>query len=288
MRMMRGDRIGLIGPNGIGKSTLLNILLGKLTPTQGKITLGTQLEIIYFDQLRQALDLEKTVTENVVQGSDFVEINGKKQHIISYLADFLFTPARARTPVKALSGGECNRLLLARLFSEPANLIVMDEPTNDLDLETLELLEELLCHYQGSLLLVSHDRSFLDNVVTSTLVFEGHGVIKDYVGGYHDWLQQTNAATTATKSKIQSAKPAELTPQKKSIKLSYKEQKELSDLPMRIEKLEAEHQTLQKIIATTEFYQQEPGAIKQIMEKLKQLSVELECAYQRWTELEKK
>jgi len=189
--IMRGDRIGLIGPNGIGKSTLLNILLGNLIPDQGTVKLGTKLQVAYFDQLRQALDLEKTVVENVVQGTDFLEVNGKRLHVISYLADFLFSPQRARTPVKALSGGECNRLLLAKLFSMPANLLVMDEPTNDLDIETLELLEELLGDFPGTLLLVSHDRAFLDDVVTSTLVFQGQGKIKEYVGGYQDYLRQT-------------------------------------------------------------------------------------------------
>jgi ATP-binding cassette subfamily F protein uup len=181
---MRGDRIALVGPNGIGKSTLLNILLKNLEPSEGKVIHGTQLNIAYFDQLREALDLEKTVIDNVAEGNDTIEINGKQRHIMSYLGDFLFTPARALTPVKALSGGECNRLLLARLFSRPSNLLVLDEPTNDLDIETLELLEELLSQYQGTLLLVSHDRSFLDNVATSLLVFAGHGKIIEYIGGY--------------------------------------------------------------------------------------------------------
>jgi len=190
IRIMRGDKIGLIGPNGVGKSTLLNILLGNLTPQQGTVIQGTKLQVAYFDQLRQALDPEKTVIDNVAEGRESVEIGGKTLHIISYLADFLFTPQRALTPVKALSGGECNRLLLARLFTQPANLLVMDEPTNDLDIETLDLLEELINNYQGTLLLVSHDRTFLDNVVTSTLIFEGQGKIKEYVGGYQDWLRQ--------------------------------------------------------------------------------------------------
>ncbi|MCE3238763.1 MAG: uup [Gammaproteobacteria bacterium] len=184
LRVMRGDRIALVGPNGIGKSTLLNILLKNLEPSEGKVIHGTQLNIAYFDQLREALDLEKTVIDNVAEGNDTIEINGKQRHIMSYLGDFLFTPARALTPVKALSGGECNRLLLARLFSRPSNLLVLDEPTNDLDIETLELLEELLSQYQGTLLLVSHDRSFLDNVATSLLVFAGHGKIIEYIGGY--------------------------------------------------------------------------------------------------------
>ncbi len=193
-RIMRGDKIGIIGPNGVGKSTLLNLLLGKLTPTSGSIRLGSQLEVAYFDQLRAALDLEKSVRDNVSGGSDKVEVNGKSRHVISYLQDFLFDPGRAMQPVNALSGGERNRLLLARLFTRPANLLVLDEPTNDLDIETLELLEELLVDYQGTVLLVSHDREFLDNVVTSTLVFEGDGRVNAYVGGYADWQRQAQDA----------------------------------------------------------------------------------------------
>jgi len=234
VRIMRGDRLGLIGPNGSGKSTLLNILLGKLKPEQGKVTLGTQLEVVYFDQERRALDLEKTIIDNVVQGSDFVEINGQRKHIMSYLSDFLFTPQRARTPVKALSGGECNRLLLARLFSQPANLLVMDEPTNDLDLETLELLEELLSTYPGTLLLVSHDRAFLDNVVTSTLVFEGQGRIQEFVGGYQDWLHQAKPNSLTSPPKITSTKRRSSEKTKPLKKLNYKEQKELLDLPNKL------------------------------------------------------
>lgn len=289
MRIMRGDRIGLIGPNGIGKSTLLNILLGQLVPQQGSITLGTNLKIAYFDQLRHALDLEKTVAENVGQGSDTVEVDGKKRHIISYLADFLFTPQRAMTPVKALSGGECNRLLLARLFSTPNNLLVLDEPTNDLDIETLELLEELLAQYKGTLLLVSHDRAFLDNVVTSTLIFAGDGVIQEYIGGYQDWLRQKN--------RNQPGKPVVKTIEnEKSIKekntqlkkLSFKEQKELAELPKLIEKLEAEQTELQTLTANAQFYQQSQEAIAKTMQQLKALEEVLLDAYQRWEALETK
>jgi ATP-binding cassette subfamily F protein uup len=286
VRIMRGDRIGLIGPNGVGKSTLLNILLGNNAPEHGKVTLGTKLQVAYFDQLRQALDLNKTVIDNVAQGSDMIEIDGKKRHIISYLGDFLFTPQRAMTPVKSLSGGECNRLLLARLFSQPSNLLVMDEPTNDLDIETLELLEELLNSYEGTLLLVSHDRAFLDNVVTSTLVFEGEGKIEEYIGGYHDWLRQRKVPVSATKP----ATPKVATPEKAkpatTKKLSLKEQKELSELPKLIEKLEAEQAKLQAITLEPPFYQQDQKTIADSLDKLNKLTAELEQTYSRWEELE--
>ncbi len=288
LRVMRGDRIGLIGPNGIGKSTLLNILLKNIAPQQGTVTHGTKLEIAYFDQLRAALNLEKTVAENVTQGSDTIEINGVKRHIISYLADFLFSPQRAMTTVKALSGGECNRLLLARLFSRPNNLLVMDEPTNDLDIETLELLEELLVNYPGTLLLVSHDREFLDHVVTSTLVFVGNGKIEEYIGGYQDWLQQRKSIA-ASVSAAQKNTAGKLTAEKNkpNKKLSYKEQQELKALPQRIEKLDAEITELQQQIAAPEFYQKDSAIITQTMTKLTKLTADLEQAYQRWEELEK-
>jgi ATP-binding cassette subfamily F protein uup len=281
LRVMRGDRIGLLGPNGVGKSTLLNILLGNLTPTKGKVSRGTKLQVAYFDQLRQALDLEKTVIENVVQGSDTIEVNGSKRHIMSYLGDFLFTPQRAMTPVKALSGGECNRLLLARLFSQPANVLVLDEPTNDLDIETLELLEELLSHFQGTLLLVSHDREFLDNVVTSTLVFSGDGKIEEFIGGYRDWQEQQKKSlpvkqeTTEKKEKIRANK-----------KLSYKEQKELAELPQKIENLEKAVAELQTEMSSVDFYKNTPDKVANTIEKLKQLETELETAYERWSLLD--
>ncbi len=286
IRIMRGDHIGLIGPNGIGKSTLLNILLGNLTPQQGTIIQGTKLQIAYFDQQRMALDLEKSVIDNIVTGSDMIEINGRKQHIISYLADFLFTPQRALTPVKALSGGECNRLLLARLFSQPANLLIMDEPTNDLDIETLELLEELLNQFAGTLLMVSHDRVFLDNVVTSTLVFEGEGKVIEYIGGYEDWVSQhkSNPKNMSIVKKIE--KQRDKTPAKQSRKLSYKEQKELDELPKKIEDLEKEQDELQRRVSSSEFYKQDAESITQTMQKLKQLEEDLKRAYQRWDELE--
>ncbi len=283
LRIMRGDRVALVGPNGIGKSTLLNILLKNIEPSTGKVIHGTQLKIAYFDQLRQALDLEKTVLDNVAEGNDTIEINGTKKHIISYLSNFLFTPQRALTPVKALSGGECNRLLLARLFSRPSNLLVLDEPTNDLDIETLELLEELLSDYQGTLLVVSHDRSFLDNVVTSTLMFTGQGKIIEYIGGYQDALNQ---AKKPAKSAIPTVKKtAEDTP-RNNTKLTYKEQKELQELPEKIQQLEKKQILLQEMIAQGDFYKKDPAETTAVLEDLENNTVALEQAYQRWQDLE--
>jgi ABC transport system ATP-binding/permease protein len=288
IRIMRGDRIALIGPNGVGKSTLLNILLGNTKPQQGTVLLGTKLEIAYFDQLRQALDLEKTVIDNVAQGSDMLEVNGKKRHVISYLGDFLFTPQRARTPVKSLSGGECNRLLLARLFAQPANLLVLDEPTNDLDIETLELLEELLNSFEGTLLLVSHDRAFVDNVVTSTLVFEGNGKIGEYIGGYADWLKHaksqdvSNSKTVAIKSQSLVKNKDQDLPKK----LSLKEQKELSELTQQIESWETDLNKLQTLINEPSFYQNNAEYIAETMKKLDGLQSLLTTAYERWADLE--
>lgn len=285
IRIMRGDRIGLIGPNGAGKSTLLNILLGKLQPQSGEIIQGTRLQIAYFDQLREALDPEKTVIQNVSEGSDTIEINGRSQHIISYLGDFLFTPQRAMTPVKALSGGECNRLLLARLFSHPANLLILDEPTNDLDIETLELLEELLCNYKGTLLLVSHDRAFLDNVVTSTIVFEDGGKLTEYVGGYQDWLKQkarTQAVTPTAKPEKSKKYEAE-----QAIKLSYRQAQELAQLPKQIERLEHEQIRLQALISQPEFYQGDSKNIVETLEQFNKVEADLMAAFERWEELEK-
>lgn len=285
LRIMRGDRIGLIGPNGIGKSTLLNLLLGKITAQQGSIRQGTKLEMAYFDQLRAALDMEKTVADNVAEGSDTIEINGKKRHIISYLNDFLFTPQRALTPVKALSGGECNRLVLARLFSRPSNLLVMDEPTNDLDIETLELLENLLSEYQGTLLLVSHDRQFIDNVVSSTLVFSGNGKIEEYVGGYQDWLRQRKPEIAKSAAPIKKVEEKIIHEKKK---MSYKEEQELRQLPAKIEELEKELAIQQELIASEAFYAEAPSVIAQGMERLNLLNAELDKAFQRWEELEDK
>lgn len=286
MRILRGDRIGLIGPNGVGKSTLLNLLLGNIECQQGSVHIGTKLEVAYFDQRRAALNLEKTVADNVAEGSDTVEVDGRQKHIISYLSDFLFTPARALTPVKALSGGECNRLLLAKLFCKPTNLLVMDEPTNDLDIETLELLEELIGQYKGTLLLVSHDRQFLDNVVTSTLVFSGGGKIKEYVGGYQDYIHQCQSEVSSVKVK-QDKKP-DAKPSKDSKKLSYKEQDEYKKLPARIEKLEADIAAQQALISDPEFYNQSPEMIAVEMEKLNKFNLELEDAYLRWDEIDAK
>jgi len=260
-QIMRGDKIGVIGPNGSGKTTLLNLLLGKLEPQRGKVTLGTNLQIAYYDQLRMQLDEEATVAENVNGESDTIIINGKPKHIIGYLQEFLFTPDRARTPIKVLSGGERNRLFLARLFSKPSNVLVMDEPTNDLDIETLELLEELLLEYPGTLILVSHDRAFLNNVVTSTMVLEGDGVINEYVGGYDDWLSQRKPDAPAPAK----AKPVkEIVRVKKPIvprKLNSKEQRELDNMEATIEKIEAEQKEIYALLADFKFYEKDPAEI---------------------------
>ncbi len=285
-QIMRGDKIGVIGPNGSGKTTLLRLLLGKLTPQRGKVSLGTNLQIAYYDQLREQLEEDRTVAENVNGESDTIVINGKPRHIIGYLQDFLFTPDRARTPVKVLSGGERNRLFLARLFSKPSNVLVMDEPTNDLDIETLELLEELLLEYPGTLLLVSHDRVFLNNVVTSTMVLEGDGLINEYAGGYDDWLSQRKPVTPA---------PVKTKPAKKIIrpkipvvarKLTPKEQRELDDFPSVIEKIEAEQKEIYALLADFNFYQKDSAEIAKTKARSEFLSNELEKAYERWEYLE--
>lgn len=284
--VLRGDKIGIIGPNGCGKSTLLQILLKQLTPDTGTVRHGTQLNISYFDQQREQLDENKPVIENICDGSDFVEINGKSMHVMSYLNDFLFSPQRARLPVKALSGGERHRLLLARLFTRPSNVLILDEPTNDLDAETLDLLEEHLMEYQGTLLLVSHDRAFLDNVVTSTWVFEGNGVVNEYVGGYQDYLRQRPQGLSDKKiTNTPSAKP-EKAKQSANQQLSYKEKRELEALPAKIEKLEAAITELQLLMANPDFYKKSPGDIKLVQEKLKQLESDRDAAYQRWETLE--
>ena len=286
-RILRGDRVGIIGPNGAGKTTLIRLLLGDLQPDAGSVRLGTRLDVAYFDQTRAQLDPEKSVLENLNRGSDTVTVNGRQKHVIGYLQDFLFAPERVRSPVKSLSGGERNRLLLARLFTRPANLLVMDEPTNDLDVETLELLEALLAEYQGTLLLVSHDRAFLDNVVTSTLVFEGDGRIGEYVGGYSDWqawkAKQTVQKTPAARARPTSARPR--TPPA-TRKLSYKDQRELDALPARIEELEQRQQALQQQTSDPAFYKQDGDTIAQTLAELDALNAELEAAYDRWAELE--
>ncbi len=287
VEIQRGDRIGIIGPNGVGKSTLLRILLGETTPDGGSVQQGTKLQVAYFDQLRNQLKEERSVQDNVADGSDHITLNGKSKHVISYLQDFLFAPQRARSPVSSLSGGERNRLLLARLFCKPANLLVMDEPTNDLDVETLELLEELLLEYQGTLLLVSHDRAFLNNVVTSTLVFEGNGTINEYVGGYDDWIRQRKLESAPTEKTKPTNNPAPTSkPQPGRKKLSYKEKQELEALPGQIETLETEQAQLHQQLADPEFYRTGGDAVTDKTERLKRIESELEQAYSRWEALE--
>ena len=290
VRVMRGDRIGIVGPNGAGKSTLIKLLLGELPPMRGQLRRGTNLQVAYFDQQRAQLDPGATVMDSVGAGSQTVTINGRSQHVAGYLQNFLFPPERLRSPVSTLSGGERNRLLLARLFAQPANLLVMDEPTNDLDVETLELLEELLLEYQGTLLLVSHDRAFLDNEVTSTLVFEGDGRIGEYVGGYTDWLRQrrnpTAPATEALRAKTQTPASAAEKTRTKSRKLSYKEQREIETLPGKIETLETEHSQLQAAVSAAGFYQQPGEAISATLARLQSVTAELEEYYARWEALE--
>ncbi|SOC55738.1 ATP-binding cassette, subfamily F, uup [Chromohalobacter canadensis] len=309
LEIQRGDRIGFIGRNGAGKTTLLKMLLGELEPTEGKVRMGTNLSVAYFDQLRAGLELEKTVYDNVAQGSDRVEVGGKDRHVMSYLQDFLFSPDRVRQPVKALSGGESNRLLLAKLFTQPANVLVLDEPTNDLDVETLELLEELLLDFDGTLLLVSHDRAFMDNVVTSVLAFEGEGRVQEYVGGYSDWVRQGgklppapgefgNAANVLPAREAEPSTPARTSPDtgkseastasatSKRVKLSYKLQRELDQLPVTIETLEAAIADFEAEVGAPEFYQQDSETVTQRLEALEAKQAELDAAMSRWMELE--
>ncbi len=283
----RGDRVGILGPNGVGKSTLLRLLLGQLQPDEGNVILGTKLEIAYFDQLRSELDLNKSVRDNLAEGTDRIEVAGKSKHVMSYLGDFLFSPQRANSPVSTLSGGERNRLMLARLFARPFNLLVMDEPTNDLDVETLELLEELLMQYQGTLILVSHDRAFIDNVVTSTLVFEGDAHVREYVGGYEDWLRQkVTQEKKITDEKVVNKETIKTPEKKTSKKLSYKDQRELDELPARIEALDKEQQELTEKMSSAEFYQKDKQTITDTTQRLSEVEQALEEAYQRWEELE--
>jgi len=285
--IQRGDRIGLIGPNGAGKTTLLQLLLGNLQPDSGLVQHGTRLQIAYFDQLRDQLDPEKSVVDTVADGNEFIELNGSKRHVMSYLGDFLFAPARARSPVRSLSGGEKNRLLLARLFTKPANLLVMDEPTNDLDLETLELLEEKLLNYPGTLLLVSHDREFLDNVVTSVLVFEGQGKIEEFIGGYSDWCRYKKQSEPKENEKA-TREPVKKTTRSKPVKkkLSYKEQRALEALPAEIEAMESKQALLNEQINHADFYRQDKNIIHATLNELTLLQKQLEQAYQRWEALE--
>ncbi len=289
IKIMRGDRIGLIGNNGVGKTTLLRLLLGELQPLQGTVKLGTGLEVGYFDQLREELDLEKSVAYNVGEGRTYIRLNGKDRHVVGYLKGFLFSPKRAMMPVKALSGGERNRVILAKLFTRPANLLVLDEPTNDLDIETLEVLEQKLCEFAGTLIVVSHDREFLDNVVTSTIVFEEDGKVQEYVGGYSDWLRRGHALAV-TDNPFEDARrkqeAADRRRSRKPTKLSYKDQRELDALPGDIERLEATIATLQETIAAPDFYAQDSELVQRKLGELGDAETLLEQRIERWGELE--
>ncbi|SUT94362.1 ABC transporter ATPase [[Actinobacillus] rossii] len=296
--ILRGDKIALVGPNGCGKTTFIKLLLEQLKPTEGTIRCGTKLDIAYFDQYRVDLDPEKTVMDNVADGKQDIEVNGVKRHVLGYLQDFLFPPKRAMTPVKALSGGERNRLLLAKLLLKPNNLLILDEPTNDLDIETLELLEEILADYQGTLLIVSHDRQFIDNVATECYMFEGNGVLNKYVGGFFDAKQQqTNVKATKAAEEIKQKKVEESAVEfkvisqpesKRIIKLSYKEQRELEQLPQLLEKLEEELTKLQETVSNPEFFQQPHDYTTAKLQELADKEQELEMAFLRWEELEEK
>lgn len=283
-RILRGDRVGIVGPNGCGKSTLLRLLLGELKPDSGTIVQGARLEIGYFDQQRTQLDPEKSVRENISPGSDYVNVRGRSRHVIGYLRDFLFPHERADSPVKSLSGGERNRLLLARTFTRAANMLVLDEPTNDLDVDTLELLEDLLAEYDGTLLLVSHDRTFLDNVVTSVIGFEGNGQVSEYIGGYEDWVRQRPAREARPAPRPAAAdKRTRISDPKK---LSYNEQRELAALPVTIQTLEQEQQALQAAVSSADFYRQDKAAITTTLQRLDEIGTLLRQSYQRWMELE--
>jgi ATP-binding cassette subfamily F protein uup len=290
-KIQRGDKIGIIGPNGCGKSTLIQLLLEDIKPNSGTVKTGTKLEVAYFDQNRDTLDLEKSVRDNIADGSDNVTVNGVPKHIIGYLKDFLFNPSQVNTPVSALSGGERNRLMLAKLFTRPFNFLIMDEPTNDLDIDTLELLEELLMDYQGSLLLVSHDRAFINHIVDSCFVFEGNAKVKEYVGGYDDWLRQkpveakTSVAAKTTNNKDQQLKPKTRAKAEKK-KLNFNEQKELKALPRKIDKLEQAINEIQQQMAAPEFYQKSADTITEAQQALASEELELEKLFARWEELE--
>jgi ATP-binding cassette subfamily F protein uup len=293
--IIRGDRIGLVGANGAGKSTLLKLVLGELEPQSGSVRLGTNLKVAYFDQLRDQLDLDKSAVDNVSEGRDFIEIDGKAKHIFSYLSDFLFSGERARTPLRALSGGERNRVLLAKLFSKSANLLVLDEPTNDLDVETLELLEEILTDYAGTVLLVSHDRAFLNNIVSSVIAFEGRGNVLEYVGGYDDWIRQGGKWTEADEPEEQGKTSVPVVDAPKVVapvsaprtkKLSYKLQKEFEDLPKKIEQLEQQVVSMKAVVGAADFYSQTPNIIEEKLQALAQVEMDLEACFERWAELE--
>jgi len=293
--LMRGDRVALIGPNGIGKSTLIRLALGQLKPTEGQVKQGTQWQLAYFDQMREQLDEERSVAQTISPGSDWIDIAGKRMHVMSYLGDFLFSPRRAQSPVKTLSGGERNRLLLARLFARPANLLILDEPTNDLDLETLELLESSLQEYEGSVLLVSHDRAFMDAVATQTLVAQGEGLWREYPGGYSDWIDQggewlTESTKVAAKSSNASALPVSASVQatinNARRKLSHKEQRELDSMPERIEALELEQTKIQAAMSSSEYYRLGPEQMRQDKARVEQIDHELLALLERWEALQ--
>ncbi len=307
-RIQRGDKIGLLGPNGAGKSTLLKIILGDMQPDSGEIKLGTKLSVAYFDQLRAQLNEEATLADTISQGSDFIDIGGTRNHVISYLGDFLFAPERARSPVKSLSGGERNRLLLARLFTRPANVLVLDEPTNDLDIETLELLEELLAQYDGTLFLVSHDRAFLDNVVTQVIAFEGDGKLMEYVGGYEDWVRvkkfeaekgvprsggasgssPLSGAARQTSNKSSSPLPSPSKGDKAKARLSFKETRELEEIPQHIAALEREQEEITAALSSANLYRDNPAHAKQLQMRTASIEEELLQVMARWEELENK
>jgi ATP-binding cassette subfamily F protein uup len=287
-RILRGDKVGFIGPNGSGKTTMLKILLGELQPDSGEVRLGTRLEFAYFDQFRAVLNEEATLADTISQGGEFIDVGGSRKHVISYLGDFLFPPERVRAPVKSLSGGERNRLLLARLFSRPANVLVLDEPTNDLDIETLELLEALLQDYVGTLLLVSHDRAFLDNVVTQTIASEGGGVWKEYAGGYADW-QRASQASGVRAVPLGAAAPDKSVKAAGRIagksKLSYKENRELEGLPAKITALEQEQSAISALLGDPVLYRDEPERVKSARLRFAEIERELMQALERWEEL---
>jgi ATP-binding cassette subfamily F protein uup len=282
--IMRGDRVGIIGPNGIGKTTLLRLLLGQIAPTTGSVKLGTNVQCAYFDQLHGQLELDKSLAENIGQGYDTIVINGIRRQIVSYLMDFLFTPSKSTSPVSNLSGGERNRLQIAKVFTQPSNLLVLDEPTNDLDVETLELLEDMLIQYPGTVLVVSHDREFLNNVVTSTLVMQGDGVVKEYAGGYDDWVVQRKKTEDAEKEAAAKDRP-EPVKRPKSAKRSYLQNQEMQKLPGIVEKLEKQILVLHEKMADASFYKQDGAIIAKAKEDLEKFSSELAAAYKRWEEL---
>ncbi|GGY58355.1 ATP-binding cassette domain-containing protein [Pseudoduganella albidiflava] len=290
--ILRGDKVGLIGANGAGKTTLLKLILGETAPDSGSVKQGTKLQVAYFDQMRAQLNEEASLADTISPGSDWVEVNGQKKHVMSYLGDFLFAPERARSPVRTLSGGERNRLLLARLFAKPANVLVLDEPTNDLDIDTLELLEELLEDYSGTVFLVSHDRTFLDNVVTQVIVAEGNGLWREYIGGYSDWERVRATAPAATVKPAAEPKQAPAAPAEpaaaaaKPRKLSFKEQRALDELPLLIERLEQEQVALSATLSDPEFYKKTPAEAKQVHDRIAQIETELMTALERWEEIE--